>query len=804
MNSADGGLAFGAPGIEPRWTRSTKEGIGTAYHSSCRVWFTLSHGIVNEIYYPNVDCPNTRDLQFLITDGESFCHEERRDLDYRLAHHEKGTLCYQITTTDPQARYQLIKDVIADPHASVLLMRTRVEIKDESLKSKLRVFALLAPHMKGIGQHNSGRVHDVDGRPLFHVHREGLHMVFGASPDFNRRSVGYVGYSDGWQDLTSNFQMDWEFGRAEDGNIALTAEIDGSRGWEFVLGVAFGRSAQSASTKLLQSLARPFEEHLTTFLKQWRRTLPAPATADAASETEANCWLKDHTGDGGRTYRLSRLVLLAHEDKIYPGAVVASMSIPWGETKSDADLGGYHLVWTRDLVKTASGLIASGQTATPLRSLIWLACTQEASGAVPQNSWIDGTPYWRGRQLDEVAAPILLAWRLRRANALGLFDPSTVVLRAARYLILHGPVTGQERWEENAGYSPSTLAWMIAGLVCAAEFAPGGPEGPTATFILEHADWLSAHLEDWTVTSRGELVPGKPRHFIRLTPAEPGDPGQTAEPDTASIRIANGGGLHPARNVVSGDFLELVRLGVRDALDPLIVDSVAVLDAVLKYDLPQGPGWRRYNHDGYGQKDDGSAFDGTGSGRCWPLLTGERGHYELAAGRDPLAFIRALEQFANEGGMLPEQVWDGEDIPAARMRRGYPTGSAMPLCWAHAEYLSLVRSRQDGVGFDLIPPVKERYASRSNGSRHEVWSFCHQVAQIPRGKILRVITAAPATLVWSGDEWQATHELETRDTGLGCWSADLETARCSPPARIVFTFRWRDKPEDRNFAVEIG
>ncbi len=226
-------------------------------------------------------------------------------------------------------------------------MFTRVEVSDQALRKKLHIYALLAPHMKGLGQHNSAWWYDLDGRPLFHVAREDNHMVFGATPAFTRRSVGYVGYSDGWQDIMDNFKMDWEFQQAIDGNVALTGEIDLSKGFEFVLGAAFGHSPQSASTRLLQSLAAPFQQHLSNYLRQWKRTLPGPQTD-----------LSDQTGDGGHLYRLSRLVLLAHEDKVYPGALVASMSIPWGETKGDADLGGYHLVWTRDLVKSASALLA--------------------------------------------------------------------------------------------------------------------------------------------------------------------------------------------------------------------------------------------------------------------------------------------------------------------------------------------------------------------------------------------------------------------------------------------------------------
>jgi glucoamylase len=819
MDISDNAAAFGAPGIEPRWTRSAKEGIGTAYHSSCRVWFTLSHGIVNEIYYPNVDCPNTRDLQLLITDGKTFCHEERRDLDYKIEYPEQGVPYYRLINCEQEGRYRVIKDVITDPHASVFLMRTRLEILDAALTDKLRVYALLAPHLKGLGQHNSAWWYDVDCRPVFRAQREDLHMVFGGMPDFLRRSVGYVGASDGWQDLMDNFQMDWQFQRAEDGNIALTAEIDLTHGLEFVLGAAFGRSSQSASTKLLQSLSVPFEQHCATYIKQWKRTLPSaapvptppspkPAGTQALDRAEEGVGtppvnLSKHTGDGGHLYRLSRLILLAHEDKIFPGALVASMSIPWGETKSDSDLGGYHLVWTRDLVKSASALLAAGQTATPLRSLIWLACIQRRDGAVPQNSWIDGDAYWQGKQLDEVAAPILLAWRLQRANALGLFDPWTLILRATRYLLLSGPVTGQERWEENSGYSPATLAWIIAGLVCAAEFARRYAGQETSSFILDYADWLAAHVEDWTVTHGGELLPGKPTHYIRITPADPDHAAAPCAPDNALLQVANGAGSWPARNVVSVDFLELVRLGLRDARDPLMLDSIAVADHVLKRDLPQGPCWRRYNHDAYGQKDDGAAFDGTGTGRCWPLLTGERGHYELAAGRDPMPFIQALEQFANEGGMLPEQVWESDDLPEARMFRGCPTGAAMPLCWAHAEYLTLVRSRSDGVGFDRIQPVFERYVKNASVNRVEIWTIAHQPRQIPRGKALRIITSAPATVHWSADSWQTVQDEPPRETVLGCWFADLPIAKLPAGARVEFTFRWPERWHGRDFAVEL-
>src|SRR6266481_1936935 len=582
MNPPENSIAFGAPGIEPRWTSSAKEGVGTSYHTSCRIWFTLSHGIVNEIYYPHVDQPNTRDFQFLISDGETFCHEEKRDLIHTIDYPERDCLLYRITNSEPGGRYRIVKDVFADPHQSVALVHTKVEVLDESLRRKLRLYALLAPHIAGFGAGNSGWCSDVGGIQLLGAQRKNVHLIMACSSGFSRRSVGYVGFSDGWQDLMDNFKMDWQFESAENGNIALTGQINLSGTDELTMAVAFGRSYQSTTAKLFQSLAEPFESHRQAYVRQWQRAVVNPKFDFSAD-----------TSDGGGMYRLSRCVLLAHEDKVFQGALVASMSIPWGETKGDNDLGGYHLVWTRDLVQSATALLATGQTSTPLRALIWLVALQREDGSFPQNSWIDGTAYWTGLQLDEVAAPILLAWRLQQHDAaLGLLDPSVMIIRATAYLILQGPVTSQERWEENSGYSPSTLAPVIAALVCAAEYGKRRGQTQLADFILTYADWLASHIEEWTVATQGELVAGLPRHYIRINPADPGAPDPHADPNTTMIQVANGGGLHAARNVVGGDFLHLVRFGIRDPNDPIIRDSIEVIDRVLKHDLPQGPGWR--------------------------------------------------------------------------------------------------------------------------------------------------------------------------------------------------------------------
>ena len=603
MNSSENSRAFGAPGIEPRWTSSAKEGLGTAYHTSCRVWFTLSHGIINEIYYPTVDQPNTRDLQFLISDGETFCHEEKRDLDHRIEYPERDCVFYRLTNSEPNGRYRLIKEVLTDPHRSVVLMHTKLEVLDESLRGRLRLYALLAPHIARQGARNSGWCSEIGGNDLLHAERKDVQLVMGCSAGFFaalgrvcRRQRRLAGLNEELQDglaipicRSGQHCINWRDDLSRTGTLSRSP-------------IAFGGSCQSTVAKLLQSMAEPFEVHREAYVRQWQRTVVKPKSD-----------FSEHTADGGHTYRLSRCILLAHEDKIFQGAIVASMSIPWGETKDDQDLGGYHLVWTRDLAQSATALLASGQTGTPLRALIWLAAIQRSDGRFPQNSWINGNAYWSGLQLDEIATPILLAWRLHREGAtLGRFDPCVMIYRAAGYLIRHGPVTAQERWEENAGYSPSTLATVIASLVCAADFAKQRQDTDTADFILQYADWLAVHIEEWTVTTAGDLVEGVPRHYLRINPTDPQTPDPHADPNTTVLAVANGGGTHPARNIVGGDFLHLVRMGIRAADDPIVRDSITVMDRVLKRDLPQGPCWRRYNHDGYGQKANGGAFDGIG------------------------------------------------------------------------------------------------------------------------------------------------------------------------------------------------
>jgi glucoamylase len=384
-----------------------------------------------------------------------------------------------------------------------------------------------------------------------------------------------------------------------------------------------------------------------------------------------------------------------------------------------------------------------------------------------------------------------------------------MVMRAARYMILHGPATQQERWEEISGYSPSTIASNIAALVCAASFARERGDGATAAFLEEYADFLECHVEAWMVTTEGTLVPGIPRHYIRILPADVNDPFPPEDPNIGVLALNNrppgSRWRFPGKEIVDGGFLELVRYGIRKAEDPVIVDSLRVLDAVLKVDTPSGPCWRRYNHDGYGQRADGGPFIGYGKGRAWPLLTGERGHYELAAGRSPVQYLQAMEGFASPTGLLPEQVWDEPDRPDLYMHLGRPTGSARPLMWAHAEYIKLLRSVADGKVFDLIPEVADRYLPGNRDCKPmEIWKHNRQVSAVRAGFILRVQAGAPFLLHWTRDDWGTVEESHSTSTALGIEYLDIAIPS-RQSGRIRFTFFWTDagRWEGRDFEVSV-
>lgn len=784
--------APGAPGLDARWTSSAKSGVGTSIGTTGRVWFTLSHGILNEIYYPRVDQACTRDMGLIVTGQGGYFSEEKRHTRQDVATMGDGIPAYRLVNTALDGRYRITKEIVTDPLREVVLQRITFEALRGD-RGDYRLFAILAPHLRNAGNDNTALVEEYKGIPMLYARKHGVALAMACSAPWIARSAGYVGSSDGWQQLRTHGRLVDEWTIAEDGNVALTGEIPLEGDAPFVIAIGFGQATSEAGHRVVASLRDGFDAAARVYCRGWRdwqAKFPDPPMPEA----------------GGRDlFRVSTAVLMCHESARFPGGIIASLSIPWGASKGDGDLGGYHLAWPRDLVMSAGGLLAAGAHDDVRRVLRYLAVTQEADGRWPQNMWLDGQTYWPGVQMDEAGLPVLLVDLARRKGALDahqLADLWPMVRRATRFLVRHGPATDQDRWEEEPGYSPFTMAIEVAALLVAAELADTH-EPAIADYLRETADAWHEMIDRKTFVTDSRLARehGVAGHYIRIAPPDPADPTLLLKnrPDGAA-RVA-------ATEIVSPDALALVRFGLRAADDPRITGTVQVIDAVLKTTLPEGDCWYRYNGDGYGEHADGAPFDGTGIGRAWPLLAGERAHFELAAGRRDraVALLATLAALANDGGLLPEQSWDADDIPERELVRGRPAGSAMPLCWAHAEYLKLRRSLVDGAPFDTPPQPVERYQVEQRRSAFQVWRFEDPWARLPAGMRLRIELREPATVHWSSDGWVAVRDTLTRDTGLGIHVADLDTARLRPGCRIAFTFHWSqaDRWEGTDFEAAV-
>jgi len=792
--------APGWPGIEPRWTSSAKTGVGTALNLHSRVWFTLSHGILNEIYFPRVDQACTRDFGLIVTDGRQFFSEEKRHCTFQNLPIEPGVPAYELTNTCMAGRYRIEKEVLTDPWRNVVLQKIRFVPLQGNL-GDYRLYALLASHLANMGYGNTGWVGHYKGRPMLFAQRDSSALALACSAPWLKRSVGFVGVSDSWQDLTQHFQMTWEYDRAENGNIALTAEIDlAASNGEFILALGFGGIWADAGQQALSSLLAPYDDVRNNYVfhwQNWQRTLKK--LDDKPREKDL--------------YRASMAVLRTHESKDFLGGIIASLSIPWGFNKGDEDLGGYHLVWPRDLVENAGGLLAAGAHDDALRVLHYLEATQEADGHWAQNMWLDGRPYWSGSQMDETAFPILLVDLLRRESTRCFGDWHRwwpMVHKAAAFIAANGPVTQQDRWEEDGGYSPFTMAAEISALLIAADFAQSMGESAPAEFLRHMADTWNFNIERRTYAVNTDLARqvGVEGYYVRITPPPTGD--GAASPLQGFVPIKNraiGSSNAPAVEIVSPDALALVRFGLRAPDDPRILNTVKVVDALLRVRLPQGPAWYRYNCDGYGEHEDGSPFDGTGIGRPWPLLAGERAHYELAAGRAATAeaLLGVMENSTGASRLIPEQVWDSDDIAERELFAGKGSGSACPLVWAHSEYIKLRRSLVDGKIFDQPPQTVERYLVKKVSATYFNWRFNNKPRTMPCGKKLRILMMDPALVHWSFDNWQTSQDSNSGDSGWSLQHVDLPTETLAAGRQIVFTFYWKNagRWEGRDYQVTV-
>ncbi len=682
--------APGAPGVSSAWTTGAKEGLGTATSPASKIWFTLSQGILNEVYYPRVDVPNVQDLQFIVSDGSSFVELERDFTLHQIQLVDPQALTYRQVNTAKSGKYRITKTYTTDPNRPTLLIETRFQVLTGG---PYQLYVLYNPSLNNSGQGDTGATSD---NAL--VTSDGpVASALVASGGFVKMTSGYSGTSsDGFIDLRANKHLQGLFDSASTpGNIVQTAQIAVGNDTTFTLALGFGSGRDEAKSAAAASVTAGFAALRAGYESGWHSYLgslrPAPVSVVQNNLTTQ--------------YNVAVMTLKAHEDKTFPGANVASLTIPWGQAVNADNCcpSGYHAVWARDLYEVATALMAAGDTGAAQRSLDYLLNVQQRpDGSMPQNSRVDGSPTtFTNLQMDEVAFLLVLAWQLGRTDA----ATWTKLKKSADFIVSRGPATPQERWEENRGFSPSTIAAEIAGLVCAADLARKNGDGAAAATYLATADNWQRNVENWTFTTTGHLA--NHSYYIRVDD-------NTDPNDGHQLNLGNCGGPFDERDIVDAGFLELVRLGVKPANDPNVAQSLSVVDSSIKVITPGGDMYYRYGHDGYGEKDDGSPYTGCGVGRLWPIFSGERGEYELANGRKQAATacLLTMAKAANDGFLIPEQVWDRGD-GKGRFTFGKGTDSATPLAWSLAQFLRLAVSIDSGAPVETPAVVANRYANPS-------------------------------------------------------------------------------------------
>jgi glucoamylase len=708
--------APGGPGEDSQWTTAAKQGIGTANSAKSKVWFTLAQGVMTEVYYPDVATANVQMLQFIVFDSKTKKVETELDDSGGSIDPMYGlTLRYEQRNKAKSGQWEIRKTYWTDPNSNAVLVSVFFLAK----RKDLRLFVYYDPSINNSGMHDtgwtqSGALVASDGdKASALVVQDG----FG-----NAVTSGFLGTSDGLTQLRTSGVIK-NFDRAENGNVVQcanfrsTPKYDGEYGgWAQLteISLGFGANADEATQTAKLALKNSFVNDWYKYDAGWRNYLKALPPMDPKYKNQFN---------------MAAMVLKVLEDKTHFGANVASLSIPWGggANANDDHLAGYHYVWSRDLYEVVTAYIALGDKAAANRALDFLFnFQQKPDGSFPQVSLLDGRPAWGTVQMDEVAYPLILAYQLGRS------DKQTYSLHvkpAADYIALNGPSTPQERWEEKAGYSPSTIAAEIAGLVCAADIAKRQDDAASAAKWLSTADDWARNIERWTATTNGKYGDGN--YYIRIS--------EKGEPDADhKIELKNNAGTVQENEIVDAGFLELVRLGIKPADDPLIVKSLKIVDQLLKVDTPNGPAFYRYNHDGYGEMNNGRRWnwDGqyTGIGRPWPLLSGERGEYEIAVCASRIADpkpakpglsncidtaasrLSNMAGFANDGLMIPEQVWDSQPValPVDRqfvpeLKPGEGTGAATPLAWSMAQFIRLATNIKAGRNLETPQVVYERY-----------------------------------------------------------------------------------------------
>jgi len=771
-------IAPGAPGADPVWAFSGKTGIGTSYepytegqyqgsetNPISKVWFSVAQGILTETMYGMIHNAQLKELQFVIV-GNGFIDTEKDHTNSTIeylhtdAQGRPQSLAYKIVNKDKDGKYQIEKHIFTDPNRDSLMMK----VVFTAFEDGITPYLYANPHIDNSGAND---IATVDGNALIaHTNaKDSSVLTIRSDIDFVKASAGFVGTSDGLIDLADNGQLDHHYQTTSAdtsslGNVALTAQYPtlNSNSYTVNFTLGFGADKQASLDNANTTLSLGYDAVLSAYLGDekhlgWKDYLASltPLTTMATNTT-----------DGGKLLYASALVLKAQEDKTHAGALIASLSNPWGDTVS-AKVGstGYKAVWPRDFYQCAMAFLAMGDTQTPKVAFEYLKKVQVTDntpgyegtpGWFLQKTHVDGEIEWVGVQLDQTAMPIMLGWKLWQAGVLNDAEAThwyhQMLKPAADFLITGGkvkldwndtqinpPSTQQERWEEQAGYSPSTTAAVIAGLVAASELATLAKDQNSALYFNaarklegELAETMIANTGDFAQNNQGETKP----FYLRISP--------NGTPNAADKLLDNNGktGIDQ-RLILDGGFLELVRYGVKNARDPIIQNSITLVDNTqlednlrLKYEFiakdgTKIPGYRRYGNDGYGEDIvTGLSYAEKGNteqqrGRVWPFFTGERGHYELALAKaagdlTPVTkkqlintYVQGMETFANQGLMLPEQSWDGVgNTTRYQYTIGQGTNSATPLAWTHAEYVKLVRSMTDEQVWDHYPIVEKK------------------------------------------------------------------------------------------------
>jgi glucoamylase len=744
--------APGAPGALSYFDLARKDCLGTSAAQGSKVWYTVANGVLSDVYEPTIDNTDVSTLQYIVTDGSTFTALQTRDMTYTVAADPSGMAC-TVTSTDAAHGFQLVTTYITDPANETVLMHTMLQDSPGSvtLLAGLHLYARLDAHVNGGTDNagaNSGVVDSTTGSPVPVIFSTNTvtnatnrdyavptYLALTASTGVHAASVGYAGSaSDGLTQLDGVHVLT-PYTSAPSGHIVATEDVTPSHGNSVTLALGFGRTESASLAAAHGSLSHPFGQTAAKYEHGWTvydtALRPPPASFPGLTASQAAS-LDSH-------YYLSANVLKASDDKTYPGAIVASLASPWGQSVPAGVLSGgepsyfgsYREVFARDLYEAFTGLMADGDLATARAATLFLFDRQQLpGGAMPRNSLLNGEPApdTGGTQLDEAAYPILMAYLAGLGGDTTLWQDH--IRPAADFLVANGPSSGVERWEEQTGYSPSTIAAEIAGLTAASAIAASHGDTAREQLYQATADDFQRNIKSWTVTTSG---PDGPRYFIRLS--------KTGDPNAAiSYSLGNGGPTVDQRAVLDGGFQELVRLGELPVSDADVQASLAVLDSHISVSTPSGTGYYRYGNsaaagsaDGYGdcyQPSQDSCTTpgapwpptGTGTGHLWPNLSGERAESALAAGNTSGAesLLQAIVNFSSGVGLVPEQAWEDPNLAASPygsdpatasigFTDGKAAGSASPLTWAQAQELRLILSVGTGGNVDTPAVTTARY-----------------------------------------------------------------------------------------------